>query len=49
MTGVQTCALRSKEVEDYKEKGISVPKKVSGSTKPRKGQALKETVRTVKN
>ncbi len=38
-----------KEVEDYKEKGISVPKKVSGSTKPRKGQALKETVRTVKN
>ena len=25
-----------KEVEDYKEKGISVPKKVSGSTKPRK-------------
>lgn len=38
-----------KEVEDYKEKGIAVPIKVKGSTKPRKGQALKETVRTVKN
>ncbi len=37
-----------KEISELKEKGLVVPKKVSGSTNPRKGQAVKETVRTVK-
>ena len=38
-----------KELKALKEKGVTVPKKVPGSTSPRKGQAIKETVRPVKN
>lgn len=37
-----------KENTDLKEKGIVVPKKVTGSTMPKKKQAVKETVRPVK-
>ena len=38
-----------KELKDLKEKGVTIPTKVKGSTMPRKGQKLKETINTVKN
>lgn len=37
-----------KTIKAYEEKGIAIPKKVPGSTSPRKGQALKETIKPVK-
>lgn len=38
-----------KQLDKLNEEGITLPQKVKGSTMPRKGQALKETVRPVKS